>query len=173
MPTENACLILYSAQFRIVWISGDTHVAAANEIVGRYPWDFFGTQIDRTNFQAAMLNCLASHLPQDVDIRDITGTWWRARLWSLPFPEIKIAALAVVFPERLWTLTDREREICSLIAGGQRVKQIASNLDVARSTVDNHKANIAAKLRIDSASLDAWCGAHKNWLHLKPPDTAP
>jgi DNA-binding NarL/FixJ family response regulator len=52
------------------------------------------------------------------------------------------------------TLTDREREILQLIAGGHSTKEIASKLGISAKTVDNHRTNLMRKLNIhDIATL--------------------
>lgn len=48
------------------------------------------------------------------------------------------------------TLTRREQEIIRLIAEGHSVKTIAERLFISRKTVENHRANIFAKLGIHS-----------------------
>jgi DNA-binding NarL/FixJ family response regulator len=51
-------------------------------------------------------------------------------------------------------LSPREREILQMIAEGRSSKQISGLLDVALKTVENHRANLMAKLnRHDVASL--------------------
>jgi DNA-binding NarL/FixJ family response regulator len=45
-------------------------------------------------------------------------------------------------------LTRREREVLLLLAAGFTVPEIADRLDLARSTVDNHKARLMKKLRL-------------------------
>jgi DNA-binding NarL/FixJ family response regulator len=49
---------------------------------------------------------------------------------------------------RLASLTNREMEVMLCLARGQSVKQCAEDLDVAESTVDNHKARLMKKLDI-------------------------
>jgi DNA-binding CsgD family transcriptional regulator len=51
---------------------------------------------------------------------------------------------------REWALTDREREVLSLMAQGLLSKEIASRLEVSKHTVDNHRKNILAKLGVDN-----------------------
>ncbi|MEV5414308.1 response regulator transcription factor [Thermopolyspora sp. NPDC052614] len=46
------------------------------------------------------------------------------------------------------TLTDREREILDLLAGGLTYRQIAQRLFVAEKTVRNHMGSIFAKLQV-------------------------
>jgi DNA-binding NarL/FixJ family response regulator len=51
-------------------------------------------------------------------------------------------------------LSPREREIVQMIAEGRSSKQISGLLDVAVKTVENHRANLMAKLKMhDIASL--------------------
>ncbi len=50
-----------------------------------------------------------------------------------------------------WALTGRELEILSLIGQGYLSKEIAGRLGVSKSTVDNHRKNILAKLEADNA----------------------
>ena len=52
---------------------------------------------------------------------------------------------AVAFPE----LTDREREVLSLLADGRSNADIAQRLAITQKTVRNHVANIFAKLQVD------------------------
>ena len=49
-----------------------------------------------------------------------------------------------VFPE----LTDREREVLTLIAQGRNNTEIAHTLSVSLKTVQNHVSNICSKLRL-------------------------
>jgi DNA-binding NarL/FixJ family response regulator len=61
-------------------------------------------------------------------------------------------------PERTKTkydlLSDREREILVLLAGGDALKEIAQRLNLSVKTVDAHKANIMRKLELhDRAEL--------------------
>ena len=49
-----------------------------------------------------------------------------------------------VFPE----LTDREREVLTLIARGHKNPEIASRLSISLKTVRNHVSNIFSKLQV-------------------------
>lgn len=49
-------------------------------------------------------------------------------------------------------LTDRERQIISLIASGFTNKEIAAQLGVSAKTVDNHRTNLMRKLNVNSAA---------------------
>lgn len=60
------------------------------------------------------------------------------------FRGVRSAPAAEVFPE----LTDREREILSLIAAGRENAEIARQLMVSTKTVRNHSSNIFMKLQV-------------------------
>ena len=58
-------------------------------------------------------------------------------------------------------LSQREREILQLIAEGHSSKEISIMLAVALKTVENHRANLMAKLnRHDVASLTRYAASH-------------
>lgn len=47
-------------------------------------------------------------------------------------------------------LTDREVEVLTLIASGKKNPAIADELDISRSTVQNHRAQVREKLNLKS-----------------------
>jgi DNA-binding NarL/FixJ family response regulator len=49
-------------------------------------------------------------------------------------------------------LTDREFEVFQLIGQGQGTRDIAEKLHLSVKTIDVHRANIKAKLKVQSAS---------------------
>jgi non-specific serine/threonine protein kinase len=54
-------------------------------------------------------------------------------------------------------LTEREREIAALVAGGSSNNQIAESLVLSRRTVEAHVANIMSKLGLRTrAQIAAW-----------------
>ena len=58
-------------------------------------------------------------------------------------------------------LSQREREILQLIAEGHSSKEISIMLSVALKTVENHRANLMAKLNLhDVASLTRYAAGH-------------
>jgi DNA-binding NarL/FixJ family response regulator len=50
-------------------------------------------------------------------------------------------------------LTEREREVLTLIARGQSTKEIAATLDIGQRTVETHRANLMRKLGVKSVAL--------------------
>jgi two-component system, LuxR family, response regulator FixJ len=58
---------------------------------------------------------------------------------------------------KLSGLTEREREVLSLVIAGKTSKAIGAELDISAKTVDNHRANLMAKAGVNSvAQLIAW-----------------
>ena len=53
-------------------------------------------------------------------------------------------------PERLAQLTQREQEVCRLLAYGHTNAEIAEKLSISGRTVETHRANIMAKLGLTS-----------------------
>ncbi len=52
--------------------------------------------------------------------------------------------------ERFQKLSDREREILSLVMAGKPNKAIAVELELSQSTVEVHRANVMKKMNVDS-----------------------
>ncbi|HUS13449.1 MAG TPA: LuxR C-terminal-related transcriptional regulator [Chloroflexia bacterium] len=84
-----------------------------------------------------------------------TQLWHEGQTWS---PE-QATAYALADEEgssprqprpRLDALTDREREVAALIAGGTTNRAIADTLTISERTVERHVANIFAKLDLSS-----------------------
>ena len=59
------------------------------------------------------------------------------------------AGLARVPPEKLATLTRRERDIVKLIASGATNKKVADELDITERTVKGHLSNVFMKLGVE------------------------
>ena len=51
---------------------------------------------------------------------------------------------------RLALLTVKEREIAELVVAGKSSPKIAQELDISVRTVENHRARLMEKLRVDS-----------------------
>lgn len=62
----------------------------------------------------------------------------------------KMMAERIQFEERLSHLTPREREVMELLMEGLANKAIAAKLNLARKTVETHRANLMAKMQAAS-----------------------
>jgi DNA-binding NarL/FixJ family response regulator len=56
-------------------------------------------------------------------------------------------------PQGVQGLTDREREVLTLLARGLSSKEIGSKLDISVRTVETHRANLMRKLGVKSVAL--------------------
>ena len=56
-------------------------------------------------------------------------------------------------PRPLDALTEREREVLSLVATGLSTREIAGRLDISTRTVETHRANLMRKLNLKSVAL--------------------
>lgn len=56
----------------------------------------------------------------------------------------------LTFRERFETLTSREREVYSLMLGGNQTKQLAFQLDISVSTAEKHVRNVLRKFHVDT-----------------------
>ena len=65
-------------------------------------------------------------------------------------------------------LTNREKEIMTLLAQGQTNKQISQNLMLSPSTVRNHISSIFAKLKITNRSQATAIAIYAGLLNFKP-----
>jgi DNA-binding NarL/FixJ family response regulator len=65
------------------------------------------------------------------------------------------------------TLTERELEVLRLAARGQTNKQIGAELQISDRTVQNHLANIYAKLEVASRTEAVTVGLQRNLITLR------
>jgi two-component system response regulator FixJ len=61
-------------------------------------------------------------------------------------------ALEEEVQQRTARLTDREREIMGFLVRGDSTKQIAQRLSISPKTVDNHRARILEKMKVDNTT---------------------
>lgn len=72
-------------------------------------------------------------------------------------PAVPLDDLAAIAPSPLTVLTEREREILTLVASGLTAKEICERLGIAERTVNFHKKNLKARLRVaTTAEAVAW-----------------
>lgn len=65
-------------------------------------------------------------------------------------------------------LSDREREVLTLLAGGCSSKEIASSLDISTRTVETHRANLMRKLGVRSVALLTQIAIREGIVDLPP-----
>jgi two-component system response regulator NreC len=68
---------------------------------------------------------------------------------------------------RFDTLTSREKEVLKLLAEGNSVKEIASNLDLSLKTVETHKFNLMRKLDIHNKAQLVQYAIQKKIIRLQ------
>jgi DNA-binding NarL/FixJ family response regulator len=68
----------------------------------------------------------------------------------------------------LQVLTDREREVLTLIARGMSTKEIASELAIGARTVETHRANLMRKLGVKSVALLTQVAIREGILPIPP-----
>jgi len=88
-----------------------------------------------------------------------------ARVLGVFADERRAGRAAQPFP----TLTDREREILSMIAAGWSNADIARRLVLSDKTVRNHVSNVFAKLQVPDRA-QAIVRAREAGLGVSPPD---
>jgi DNA-binding NarL/FixJ family response regulator len=72
-------------------------------------------------------------------------------------PAVSLDALAATAASPLTVLTEREREILTLVANGLTAKEICEHLGIAERTVNFHKKNLKARLGVETtAEAVAW-----------------
>ena len=69
---------------------------------------------------------------------------------------------------KIATLTEREREVITLVGGGHRNKQIADRLFISEGTVRNHLTSIFGKLEV-SDRFELLMYAYRHGLAQFPP----
>lgn len=156
-------LVLYDAACRCVWISRVAPPQYPENCFGLYPWHSLSGESAK-EMQAAFARVLSDRQPTVVDSAVDGNGVWRTWLFFCKAGTVRVAAYAAQFPPSVLEMTDREREVCALLAQGLSTKEIARSLKVSRSTVDNHRYNVCKKLDLTHGSLVPFCGAHLEWL---------
>jgi DNA-binding CsgD family transcriptional regulator len=102
--------------------------------------------VDFVHSAATLAARAAQALRADGDPRGAAAAEARARAWADASPGLRIDGLSSVAGAAL--LTPREKEIATLAARGRTSKEVAVDLVLSVRTVDNHLANVYAKLGI-------------------------
>lgn len=156
-------VILYDREGRVVWMSSASPGFTVEEFHGRYPW-LFVRPADVLPMENAFLRVLTNRGPQVVDVQSLKGN--HVRLWLHPcdVPDIAIVGMAFDIPCEVLRLSERQRQVCVALADFHGSKAAAKALGITRSTVDNHRVQIAQKIGIPPSGLEAWCGKNREWL---------
>ncbi len=72
----------------------------------------------------------------------------RREVWLSP--QLRTVDMQAPLPSVIEVLTPREREVLQMLAEGRASKEIAFQLGLSPKTVDVHRANLMAKLRVDN-----------------------
>jgi DNA-binding NarL/FixJ family response regulator len=72
-------------------------------------------------------------------------------------------------PQGVERLTDREREVLTLLARGLSSKEIGAELDISARTVETHRANLMRKLGVRSVALLTQVAIREGIVDLSPP----
>jgi DNA-binding NarL/FixJ family response regulator len=65
-------------------------------------------------------------------------------------------------------LTDREREVLTLLAQGDSNKRVAQKLDVSVRTVETHRLNLRRKLGIETSAGLTKYALQQGWISVRP-----
>lgn len=154
-------MLFYDSRFRILWLSWEHE--ELGDITGRYSWEFCSHH-DIAAVQAAFTICISTHAETTIDADFKQFGRWRCHFMPCNYGEVRVVARCRRWPEDAQRLTDREAAVCYYVGCGLPAKQIASLLDISRSTVFNLRASAARRLHISADELSAWCGARLEWL---------
>lgn len=148
---------------RILWMNQDLPPYSVSDVVGQLAWFTLKSPHDAVCQQAILL-CVAHGTPQQIDLDAPHLGILRCWYWPLKVGRVRIACECAKAPASVQLLTPRESEICLFLSDGLNGTQIADELGIMRTTLDNHKKNIAEKLQIQTAALTAWAGKNRQWL---------
>jgi two-component system response regulator NreC len=99
---------------------------------------------------------------------DRGGTWVNPRMLSRLVQDYRSRSNSQALPQpRSATLTPREKEVLKLLAEGNRVKDVASNLKLSVKTIEAHKFNLMRKLDIHNKAQLVQYAFHKRIIPLQ------
>jgi len=115
---------------------------------GEFPWDWCWNGDDRRRWQAAFIEACMFRRPQgDVPVSlRIRDKLFEYRTWLEPTgDELVICRLVRCFRQ---VLSEQERAVLSLVAGGASNADIAKALGIQSATVRSHIASMRRKLHV-------------------------
>jgi FixJ family two-component response regulator len=114
----------------IVFITGHGNIPMAVEAVKKGAYDFIEKPFDDHRLLCQVLNA----------IEESTAAGAPARMPAAPQPD------------RLWSLSAREREVLQRVLQGKSSRQVGEELFISTKTVDFHRARIMQKLGVRSTA---------------------
>lgn len=111
----------------VIIMTGHGDIEAARKAFRAHAVDFLEKPIDPARLKSTLEEVFAA----------------RESEWE---DEESVAAFERLLP----TLTPREREVMDLVVAGRHNREIAALLDISARTVEVHKANLQAKLRVEN-----------------------
>lgn len=124
----------------------------------------WGFEPSREEFLAAIRSGASGYLPKDISTDGFVRALRRVSQGEAPISRDLVMALVDGIHglkerestrERVALLSDREREVLSLVAGGARNKRIGDVLYISELTVKRHIQNILHKLELPSRQAAA------------------
>jgi DNA-binding CsgD family transcriptional regulator len=156
-------VVLYDATGHLLYLSAAHEPYSLASFLGKPAWHYLNAH-DAEHCQAAFFRALTTKREVTFDVELPGSGFWRTTLYPCRVGRVRLVAVSEKFPAELLRLTAREQVICRLLAAGKSSKEIAVTLGIARSTVDNLRANAARRLGIKAGQLVAWAAAHRDWL---------
>ena len=130
---------------RVIWVSGTEPLTQPGDFV----WEHVAEEF-RETAKVAFARVVTLSEPIKLEWQNSRGACYRAWLWPMQSPDAAVCILAIAVPKELQLLTDREREILSLLGEGRSTRGIAAALELSKSTVHTHLRRAREKLSLPS-----------------------
>jgi DNA-binding CsgD family transcriptional regulator len=163
MERPSIVQMLYSSAGLTLWSSAAVPPYKLNELKGQFAWAYL-LEPDSIRCQAAFLRCIASGESQTFDCEAAKVGRWRVTFAKAGVGRVAVVGLCRPVPFGIEHLTDRQRQVCHLLATRASSKQIAMRLKLSRGTIDTYRHTAAKRLGIASAHLLPWCVENREWL---------
>lgn len=156
-------LLLYDEVGHVLDLTATVAPITPESVRNELVWKGLAAE-DAIACQAAIMRCMSTGVPQTIQVTVNPLGLWRTTIFRCRVGKARMVAITRPVPPLVLSLTPRQREICKLLGSGLSSREIAARLDLARETVDNHRALIAKRIKIKPHSLLAWCGANLEWF---------
>ena len=128
-----------------IWVSSDEAMVQ----VGEFAWKHLSAA-SQEDAKRVIGRVVALREREQLEVVNRQGKRFRCWLFPLDSPNVAVCVLGILVPHNLYKLTDREREILSLLGAGVETRVIAQRLDVSVSTVHTHLLRARKKLGLSS-----------------------